>query len=120
MLGSHCFISIVYFIIHTYARRTHLFIYTLTAIQHLNLFYTEFSGDDCPRDAVDFEVKDGYTIIGECAFQNCVSLKTIKLPKYIKTINASAFFKCMLLQTIDLPLSLTTLGMAAFYNCSSL
>ena len=52
----HC---IVYFIIHTHARRTHLFIYTLTAIQHFILFYTVFRDGDCPKNAVDSVVEDG-------------------------------------------------------------
>jgi len=75
---------------------------------------------DCPKDAVDFVVEDGYTIIGVWAFSDCVSLKTIKLPKSIKIINYKAFFNCSSLQKIDLPPSLTTLGDAAFEFCSSL
>jgi len=75
---------------------------------------------DCPKDAVEFEIKDGYTIIGESAFKDCVSLKNIKLPKSIKRINTNAFYNCSSLQKIDLPSSLTTLGDHAFFNCSSL
>jgi len=75
---------------------------------------------DCPKDAVEFEVKDGYTLIGDSAFYNCESLKTVKLPESIKTINEDAFYNCSSLQKIDLPLSLTTLGDSAFQNCSSL
>merc|ERR1740124_979813 len=75
---------------------------------------------DCPEDAVDFEVQDGYTLIGGDAFSNCVSLKTIKLPKSIKKINEYAFDNCSSIQKIDLPPSLTTLGKYAFENCSSL
>jgi len=43
------------------------------------------------RDKVDFEVKDEHTILGEWAFINFVSLKTIKLLKYIKRIKKGAF-----------------------------
>jgi len=75
---------------------------------------------DCPEDAVDFEVQDSFTIIGDFAFYDCVSLKNIKLPKSIKSINKIAFYNCSSLQKIDLPPSLTTLGDYAFENCSSL
>jgi len=83
----------------------------------------EFNNDcygDCPKDAVEYEVKDGYTMIGYGAFYNCVSLKTIKRPESIKSINAGAFMNCSSLQEIDLPSSLTTLGDCVFRNCSSL
>ena len=97
---------------------------------HFNLFYTVFTNgydrrrgyfySDCPKDAVYFVIKDRYTILGEKAFWNCVSLKTIKLPKSIKTINRYAFFNCLSLETIVLPPSLMTLGDRAFVNCSLL
>jgi len=75
---------------------------------------------DCPKDAVEFEVQDGYTRIGHAAFSYCRSLKTIKLPNSIKFIDRAAFFNCLSLQKIDLPSSLTALGDVVFYNCTSL
>ena len=120
LLGSHYFICIVYFIIHTPLALTFSFIFLPFKF---NLFYTEFSNDDygdCAEDAVDFKVKDGYTIIEEGAFQDCESLKTIKLSKSIKIINSRAFYNCSSLQKIDLPPSLTMLDDRAFQNCSSL
>ena len=91
------------FIGHLYSRHSNLTYFTQNFIEGV-----------CPKDPVDFEVKDDYTIIGEWAFEDCVSLKTIKLPKSIKTINESAFYNCSSLQTIDLLPSLTTLGDDAF------
>merc|ERR1740124_1116569 len=54
------------------------------------------------------------------AFQNCSSLQKIDLPPSIKTINRGAFSNCSSLETIDIPPSLTTLGERAFDNCGSL
>ena len=108
------FVCMVYFIIYTPFALTFSFI--LSPLK-FNLFYKEFSGDDGPKDALDFEVKDGYTIIGWNDFDACVSLKTIKLPKSIKSISTGTFHNCSLLQKIDLPPSLTTLGICAFKNC---
>ena len=115
-LGSHCFICIIYLIIHTPVALTFSFI---LAIQ-IKIFYTEFSQGGCPIDAAFFVAKDGFTIIGKHAFYNCVSLKTIKLPKSIKKIGWDAFNKFLSLETIHLPPSLTTLGDFAIYNCLSL
>jgi len=81
---------------------------------------TEFNYGDCPKHAVEFVVKDGYTVIGWAAFDSCSSLKTIQIPKSIKRINTWAFRDCSLLQKIVLPPSLMILGESAFKNCASL
>ena len=48
-----------------------------------------------------YEIKDGVGIIPEgttyidsCAFQNCKELKSVVIPKSVKTIGANAFEGC--------------------------
>ena len=48
------------------------------------------------------------------------SIKTIYLPKNLKTIGDMAFYKCSNLTSIKLPDKVTRIGFGAFYGCDSL
>ena len=67
-------------------------------------------------NGVSYEV----TKIGSCAFLNCYSLTSIKIPNSVKSIGGSAFRYCISLPTIDIPNSVTSIGGEAFYACSGL
>ncbi|MBQ7449067.1 MAG: leucine-rich repeat domain-containing protein, partial [Paludibacteraceae bacterium] len=58
--------------------------------------------------------------LGQAAFMNCSSLKSINLPKTQKTLPAHFFEGCTSLEKIELPATLTTIETDAFYGCSKL
>lgn len=64
-----------------------------------------------------FTVPDGFTIIGERAFEECLSLRKVILPESIIRIEKSAFSQCAYLKEINLPNSITFIGPYAFYMC---
>ena len=58
--------------------------------------------------------------LGQAAFMNCFSLKSINLPKTQKTLPAHFFEGCTSLEKIELPATLTTIETDAFYGCTKL
>lgn len=58
--------------------------------------------------------------IGQSAFKDCISLKSVKLGKEIPTLPRYVFSGCSSLMNIDIPDSVESLGSYAFENCSSL
>lgn len=58
--------------------------------------------------------------IGNYAFYNCKSLKSITLPQNMKSIGAWAFGFCKSLKTVDFPLTIDSIGAVAFGACHSL
>ena len=68
----------------------------------------------------DVVVPDGVTSIGDWAFRNCTSLKSIILPDGVTSIGGSAFAWCESLTSITLPDGLTSIGVGAFEDCTSL
>lgn len=70
----------------------------------------------CYRDDVVIPEKapNGYTVtaIGEGAFNECDSLKSVKLPSTLKTIDSWSFQMCTELKEIRIPASVEVLGEA--------
>ena len=62
----------------------------------------------------------GVTSIGNYAFLNCRSIKTVVLSEGITSIGASAFSGCTGITRIHLPESVTTIGVSAFSGCQAL
>lgn len=60
------------------------------------------------------------TSIGESAFQDCSTLKTIKLPKKVTSINSLAFCNCSKLEDVNIPENVTLIDSSAFKDCSNL
>ena len=58
--------------------------------------------------------------IGQWAFYNCKSLKTIRFSPKLKSIGAQAFEFCHSLGSLTFPSSLESIGNWAFYDCISL
>ena len=58
--------------------------------------------------------------IGERAFENCVSLKSVELPETLTELYGGVFNSCKSIQRIHLPQKLTILGESAFSDCVGL
>ena len=70
------------------------------------------------RSEVVFE--EGVTNIGNYAFYNCKSLKTITIPDSVLSIGNNAFYHCDSLNNITLPDSIKSIGPYAFMYCGNL
>ena len=70
--------------------------------------------------ATDIEIPDTVSSIGNYAFFNCDSIKSVKIPDSVTSIGEWAFYKCSSLASIEIPDSVTSIGDYAFYECSSL
>lgn len=68
----------------------------------------------------DVVIPDGVTQIGEKAFSNCRSLKSITIPDGVKTIGRRAFDNCTDLISVSIPQSVTDIREHAFYGCRKL
>ena len=62
----------------------------------------------------------GITTIGQYAFNGCVLLDDIALPRGLTTLGAYAFSNCQSLSMITLPATLTTLNNGVFDGCINL
>jgi len=60
------------------------------------------------------------TGIGDYAFANCTTLRSITIPNSIKTIGDGAFIRCSALASVSLPQNLAAIKYSTFTDCSSL
>ena len=82
---------------------------------------TELGGFYNHRELVNINIADTVTKLSNQAFQNCVNLCEIELPKNLITIGDSAFNGCSKLNgELIIPSSTTEVGSSAFRSCSSL
>ncbi len=65
-------------------------------------------------------VEEGTLGINNDAFSGCYNLKSIKLPKSVKSIGKYAFSDCYNLKSIKLPKSVKSIGECAFSGCHNL
>ena len=72
------------------------------------------------KDIVSISIPDSVTSIGDLAFYNCTSLRSIHLSNNLKTIGDLAFYNCISLTNIILPSSLESIGDLAFNCCYKL
>ena len=68
----------------------------------------------------DVVIPKGITEIGDEAFANCTSLRSIVIPESVKYIGGSAFSRCSNLQHISLPPNIIFYGRNSFPHCTSL
>lgn len=78
--------------------------------------YKAFSG----RKLNSVSMPSSVTDIGECAFENCSSLKSVVLPDGVTGIGAWAFFGCDSLMSVTIPSGVTGIGAWAFSGCHGL
>ncbi len=60
------------------------------------------------------------TTIGEAAFFECSTLRSITIPEGVTTIEYGAFYNCANLKEVTLPEGVVTIGNNAFCNCKGL
>ena len=81
---------------------------------------TRYSGSEehavIPREINGVPV----TQIGDGAFKDSTTLKTVEMPDTIEVIGAEAFAGCAVLEEVNIPDGVTKIGDSAFYGCSSL
>lgn len=66
-------------------------------------------------------IPEGVTIIGDQAFENCRSLKSVTFEgKNVETIGDWAFYNCHELSSIAIPEGVKSIGLSAFYGCTYL
>ena len=65
-------------------------------------------------------IAEGVTSIGEQAFYECTSLKSVTIPDSVTNIGADAFSHCTSLTSVTIPNSVTSIGVDAFALCTSL
>ena len=68
----------------------------------------------CPKNIDYVTIWSFVTEISDCAFANCVNLKSITIPLTVKKIGAYAFRGCSSLYKIDLPESIDIIKRACF------
>ena len=86
---------------------------------------TEYAVSSMGVASGDVVIEDNYrgkpvTRIGDAAFKNRGSLKSVTLGNGIKEIGDNAFYNCYNLETAVLPDSLKEMGEAVFQSCSKL
>ena len=76
----------------------------------------------CPTGAglTNYTVPAGVKAIGDSAFGDIKTLKSVALPDGVTDIGICAFEKCEALQTINLPESVVNIASWAFEHCESL
>ena len=65
-------------------------------------------------------IEDGVTNIGMFAFQGCINITNIKIPKSVTSIGEVSFGTCTSLTNIIIPDSVISIGTSAFSKCTSL
>ena len=65
-------------------------------------------------------MSDSVTGIGESAFENCESLKNLRLSANLETIGKRAFAGCTQLTSVDIPSGVKVLEQEAFAGCTAL
>lgn len=75
-----------------------------------------FYGDE---ELTSIDIADSVEYIGSMAFEECINLKNVKLPKSLYTIYEETFFGCESLESITLP-DVVNIGESAFAHCTSL
>ena len=60
------------------------------------------------------------TTIGDSAFRDCTSLRTVTIPDSVTTIGDNAFRRCTSLRSVTIESTSTAIGRCAFRDCTSL
>lgn len=82
--------------------------------------FTLSSAKDDLTDASFLRYFTGLEKVHYMAFVNCTKLTTVRLPKYIRSIDNQAFYKCSKLSSIIIVPGVESIGQDAFYGCAAL
>ena len=72
------------------------------------------------KDTTSYIIPDYVTCIGDSAFNECDSLRSVIIPDGVTSIRDNAFQFCSSLSSLVIPDSVTSIGDWAFYYCSAL
>ena len=72
------------------------------------------------KDTTSYIIPDYVTCIGDSAFNECDSLRSVIIPDGVTSIGDNAFQFCSSLYDLIIPDSVTSIGDWAFYYCSAL
>jgi len=72
------------------------------------------------KHLTNYLIRKGTKCIGDSAFVDCSSLKSITIPDSVTSIGDDAFDGCSSLQFVAIPDSVTSIGDRAFLGCDSL
>ena len=73
-----------------------------------------------PAGLTEYTIPDSVTEIGDYAFEDCTSLRSVTIPDSVTSIGYAAFYNCESLTSVTIPDSVTTIEPGAFANCSNL
>lgn len=83
---------------------------------------SDYSSSKCgfKEIGVELEIAEGITTIGKSAFAGCGELRSVVLPKSLKTIESKAFEKCACLESVTMFDGIESIGANAFKGCGKL
>ena len=79
--------------------------------------YSFFDGNE---KIEEFTIPNSVTSIGDDAFRNCRSLKSVIIHNNVKSIEGGAFYHCGSLKYVTIPDSVTIIGSFTFSGCREL
>lgn len=82
----------------------------------------DFKANETIKDGEELtsiDIADSVEYIGSMAFEECINLREVKLPKSLYTICEETFYGCESLESITLP-DVVNIGESAFAHCISL
>ena len=71
-------------------------------------------------EVITSEMLEGYTSIGNYAFNYCSHLTSITIPNSVTRLGYKAFRGCSSITSITIPISVISIGYEAFFCCSSI
>ena len=66
------------------------------------------------------KIPEGVTTIEDGLFSSCFALTSVTIPDSVVTIGDAAFYECVLLENIVIPDGVTTIGKSTFESCRGL
>ena len=87
---------------------------------YLKMEGTVITGCDKAALPASLVIPEGVTEIGESAFEDCTSLKSVSIPASVAEVGSSAFSDCKSLVSVTMAEGVKIIANDAFYDCKSL